>query len=72
MDRGAWLAIVRGVTKESDMTEQLSMFSIINFYWHLSLILYCINYVETVVTWLSDWALKLGFLIEIPALLSTG
>ena len=25
MDRGAWLAIVRGVTKESDMTEQLSM-----------------------------------------------
>ena len=25
MDRGAWLTIVRGVTKESDMTEQLSM-----------------------------------------------
>ena len=25
MDRGAWLAIVCGVTKESDMTEQLSM-----------------------------------------------
>ena len=24
MDRGAWRAIVHGVTKESDMTEQLS------------------------------------------------
>ena len=24
MDRGAWQATVRGVTKESDMTEQLN------------------------------------------------
>ena len=24
MDRGAWLAIVHGVTKESDMTQRLS------------------------------------------------